>query len=100
MPRVFITLYECLVSIKDIEEDTLHDYKQIIDQMIFYGGQGAFFDGSVKLHTYDGNTFVVKAEFINDFDNDDFNNTYYDVVVMDAQVKQSNVKIAYKKYIG
>lgn len=26
---------------------------------------------------------MVKAEFINDFDNDDFNNAYYDVVVLD-----------------
>lgn len=71
------------ISIKEIEEDDLHDYKQIIDQMIFYGGQGAFFDGNVKLHTYDRKTFMVKVEFINDFDNDDFNNAYYDVVVLD-----------------
>lgn len=71
------------ISIKDIEENFLHEYKQIIDQMIFYGGQGAFFDGIVKLHIYDGKTFVVEAEFINDYNNDDFNNAYYEVVVFD-----------------
>ncbi len=78
------------ISIKDIEQDDLHDYKQLIDQMIYYGGQGAFFDGNVKLHTYDRKTFVVKAEFVNDFDNDDFNNAYYDIAVLD-EIKEESI---------
>lgn len=73
------------ISIKDVEKDFVNDYKQIIDQMICYGGQGAFFRGNIKLHTYNQKTYVVNAEFINDFDNDDFNNAYYEVTVLDER---------------
>ena len=71
------------ISIKNIAEDFLHDYKQIIDQMIFYGGQGVFFNRNLKLHTYNQKTYIVKPEFVDDFDNDDFNNAYYDVTVLE-----------------
>ena len=42
--------------------------------MIFYSGQGVFFDGTYTLHTGSGNTYEVKSEFVDDFDNEDFNN--------------------------
>lgn len=71
------------ISIENVRESELHDYEQIINQMIFYGGQGVLFDGKFKLHTSDGKIFLVQSEFVNDFDNDDFNNAYCKVVVLE-----------------
>lgn len=70
-------------GINNVPEDKLEDYKQVVDQMVFYGGQGLFFKGKAKLHTLNGKTFEVEAEFVNDFENDDYNNAYYNVKVLD-----------------
>lgn len=70
-------------GISKVPEDKLEDYKQVIDQMVFYGGQGLVFRGSAKLHTFNGKTFRVSTEFVNDFDNDDYNNAYYNVTVVE-----------------
>ena len=70
-------------GISNVPEDKLEDYKQVVDQMVFYGGQGIVFKGQAKLHTFNGKTFVVKPEFVNDFENDDYNNAYYNVTVLD-----------------
>ena len=65
------------IGIYNVPEDLVDDYEQLINQMIFYGGQGLFFESKVKLHTADGKTFVVNPEFVNDFENEDYNNAYY-----------------------
>ena len=70
-------------GISKVSEDKLEDYKQVIDQMVFYGGQGLVFKGSAKLHTFNGKTFRVSTEFVNNFDNDDYNNAYYNVTVIE-----------------
>lgn len=70
------------ISIENVEESDFHDYEQIINQMIFYGGHGVFFDGKFRLHTKDKKTFLVQSEFVNDFENNDFNNAYCKVVVI------------------
>ena len=70
-------------GISKVPEDKLEDYKQVIDQMVFYGGQGLVFKGSAKLHTFNGKTFRVSTEFVNNFDNDDYNNAYYNVTVIE-----------------
>ena len=70
-------------GISNVPEDKLEDYKQVIDQMVFYGGQGLLFKGTAKLHTFIGKTFRVSAEFVNDFENDDYNNAYYNVTVLE-----------------
>ena len=69
-------------GIDKVPEDKLEDYKQVIDQMVFYGGQGIIFKGKAKLHTFNGKAFEVATEFVNDFDNDDYNNAYYKVTVL------------------
>ena len=69
-------------GISNVPQDKLEDYKQVIDQMVFYGGQGILFKGKAKLHTFNGKTFEVTTEFVNDFDNDDYNNAYYNVTVL------------------
>ena len=51
---------------------------------VIYGGRGVFFDRDTRLHTSDGKTFVIHPEFVNDFENDDYNNAYYNVTVDDG----------------
>lgn len=50
---------------------------RVVNQMIFYGAQGLFFTGPARLHISGEMSCVVKPEFVNDFDNEDFNNAYY-----------------------
>ena len=50
--------------------------------MIFYGGEGVFFERDTRLHTANGKIFVIHPEFVNDFENDDYNNAYYNVTVL------------------
>ncbi len=70
------------IGIHRVPEDRLEDYTKIVEQMIFYGGQGAFFQQDTRLHTANGKGFVVHPEFVNDFENDDYNNAYYNVTVL------------------
>ena len=71
-------------GISNVPENKLEDYKQVIDQMVFYGGQGILFKGQAKIHIRSGKTFTVKPEFVNDFENDDYNNAYYNVTVLEG----------------
>ena len=71
------------IGINDVPEEKVYDYNQIINQMIFYGGKGVFFEKDTRLHTKDGKSFVVHPEFVNDFENDDYNNAYYNVTVIE-----------------
>ena len=71
------------IGISDVPEEKVHDYTKIIEQVIYYGGQGVFFDRDTRLHTSDGKTFVIHPEFVNDFENDDYNNAYYNVTVLE-----------------
>ncbi|WP_034490616.1 hypothetical protein [Butyrivibrio fibrisolvens] len=71
------------IGINCVLEDKIHDYTQLINQMIYYGGQGVFFENDTRLHTSDGKTFVIHPEFVNDFDDDDYNNAYYNVTIIE-----------------
>ena len=71
------------IGIDGLPEEKLHDYSKVIEQMIYYGGQGVFFDRDTRLHTSDGKSFVIHPEFVNDFENDDYNNAYYNVTVLE-----------------
>lgn len=70
------------IGISHVPEDRIEDYTKLIDQMIFYGGEGVFFERDTRLHTANGKTFVIRPEFVNDFENDDYNNAYYNVTVL------------------
>lgn len=74
------------IGIFGVSEDKVSDYKQIVDQMIYYGGQGVFFDTDTRLHTFSGKTFVIHPEFVNDFENEDYNNAYYNVTVIKEEM--------------
>ena len=56
--------------------------------MIYYGGRGAFFDRDTRVHTADGKAYVIHSEFVNDFENEDFNNAYYVVTIIVIQEKR------------
>lgn len=56
----------------------IDEYKTILDQMIYYSGEGAFFDGEIILHSNE-NKYKVLCEFVPDWDNDDFNNAHIDI---------------------
>ena len=68
------------VSIENVPENETEDAAQAINQMIYYGSIGTFFDRDMKLHTHSGRTYFAKPQFINDFENPDFNNSYYSFV--------------------
>ena len=70
------------IGMHGVPKEKAEDYKQAIDQMIFYSGKGLFFKGKTRLHTFSGKTITVSTEFVDDFDNDDYNNAYYDVTVV------------------
>ena len=65
------------VSMENVEKSKRNNAIQVINQILYYGALGAFFSKPTKLHTYDGETYIVKPDFIDDFDNLDFNNAYY-----------------------
>lgn len=71
------------IGIYDVPEEKLEDYQKNINQMIFYGGQGAFFEKDTRLHTSGEKTYVIHPKFVNDFENEDYNNAYYIVKVIE-----------------
>ena len=73
------------IGIDNVPEEKTRDYMKIIEQMIYYGGQGVFFDKDTRLHTPNGKSFVIHPEFVNDFENEDYNNAYYNVTVLEDQ---------------
>jgi len=70
------------IGISHVPEEKVDDYMKIMDQMIFCGGEGLFFETDTRLHTANGKAFVLHPEFVNDFENDDYNNAYYNVTVL------------------
>ena len=79
------------IGISGVPEEKLHDYEQLIDQMIYYGGQGVFFDNDTRLHTPDGKAYVVHPDFVNDFENEDYNNAYYNVTVLKEESRADDI---------
>lgn len=63
------------LSLFESDQEHLEIDKLILDQMIYYSGQGAFFDGEAIIHT-DHSPYKVNCEFVPDWSNDDFNNAY------------------------
>jgi len=76
------------VGIHGVPEEKVRSYGQLVDQMIFYGGKGVFFKEKTRLHTFGGKAYVVKADYVDDFDNFDYNNAYYDVTVLEESEEE------------
>lgn len=71
------------ISMEDVEESKLALCERLINQMIYFGGEGAVFKEQIKINVSPEESHMVRTEFINDFDNDDFNNAYYKATLME-----------------
>lgn len=65
------------ISMENVEQKQVDLAAGVISEMIFLGAQGAFFSRKTKLHLDDKNAVIVTPQYVDDFDNDDFNNSYY-----------------------
>lgn len=66
------------LSLFETNEENIQKDKAVIDQMIYYSGEGAFFNGEVIIHTNEGK-YKVLGEFVPDWNNDDFNNAHINI---------------------
>ena len=71
------------LSMHGVAAERVPERKEILDQMIYYSGEGVFFDGSFTLYTRNGEAHEVLSKFVNNFENDDFNNAWCDVTVIE-----------------
>ncbi len=65
------------IGVWKVAPDESEEAVQVINQMIYYGSLGAFFEREVRFHTQSGNTYLVNPHFVADYENPDFNNAYY-----------------------
>lgn len=74
------------ISMEGVVEDKIEHAVQVINQMIYYGALGVFISSPTKLHTHIGPAYIVTPNFIEDFDNPDFNNSYYQILWEDCKL--------------
>lgn len=74
------------ISMEGVVEDKINHTVQVINQMIYYGALGVFFSRPTKLHTHIGPAYVVNPHFVEDFDNPDFNNSFYQISWKDCSL--------------
>lgn len=67
------------ISVDSVAADEAGEAVQVVNQMIYYGSMGVFFDREVKLHTQNGKAYIVNPHFVEDYENPDFNNAYYQI---------------------
>ncbi len=65
------------ISVSSVVSDEVDAAVSMINQMIYYGSMGAFFDREVKFHMQGGKAYIVNPHFTGDYENPDFNNAYY-----------------------
>lgn len=68
------------ISMEGVNNDSVDNAVQVINQMIYYGALGAFFSRPTKFNLHTGSSYVVNPQFIDDMENPDFNNSYYRVL--------------------
>lgn len=76
------------VSIERVEKEKVDDANQVINQMLYYGSLGAFFNRPTKLHTHNGKSYIVNPHYVNDFENPDFNNSYYQLLWQECDLTE------------
>ena len=65
------------VGMTGVPQEELARAKAVVDQMIFYGAQGAMFLRPAKLHTAAGEACTVHPELAGDSEDPDYNNDHY-----------------------
>lgn len=76
------------ISMEHVDQKQIEDAAQVIDQLIYYGVLGAFFSRHTKVHTHNGLSCVVKPQFVDDFDNPDFNNSYFRILWEECELER------------
>ncbi len=65
------------IGMEGVPQGELDQAKAAIDQMIFYGAQGAVFSRPAKLHLSTGGSCTVFPELSGDLEDPDYNNEHY-----------------------
>lgn len=65
------------ISLRDVGPDDVELAAQLINQMIYYGALGTFFSQPVRLHPRPGAVCAVNPVLVDDLNNPDFNNAFY-----------------------
>lgn len=76
------------ISIRNVPAKDVNAAAELINQMIYYGSQGAFLNSSAEFTTQSGMTCVIEPEFVNDFENEDHNNAYYTMSWQDCELSE------------
>jgi len=72
------------VSIVGVQKVDVNDAMQVAKQVLYYGCLGVFFSKATKLHTHVGKSFHIFPRYVDDRENDDFNNAYYEIAWADC----------------
>lgn len=65
------------ISLTDVEQAAQATAAQLVNQMIWYSAQGAFFQQAIRLHLQEGAAAVLRPAYVDDPETPDFNNGYY-----------------------
>lgn len=68
------------IGMEGVPQAELDRAKAVVDQMIYYGAQGAVFPRPAKLHTALGETCVIHPGLQGDLEDPDYNNEHYQLV--------------------
>ncbi len=69
-------------SLHNVDKNSIDKCKVILDYMIIHCIKGEFFNSEFIINTKNGDTYKVKSKFVDDFENDDFNNAYCEVEII------------------
>lgn len=73
------------VGMEGVPQKELDRAKAVVDQMIYYGAQGAVFSRPVKLHIATGGVCTVYPRLAGDLDDPDYNNEHYSLAWKDCE---------------
>ena len=74
------------IGVEGVAKGELDNAVEVVQQLLYYGALGAFFSRPVKLHTNSEQTYIVRPDFVEDFDNLDYNNSYYRILWADCEL--------------
>ena len=74
------------IGVEGVLKGELDNAVEVVQQLLYYGVLGAFFSRPVKLHTNSERTYIVRPGFVEDFDNPDYNNSYYRISWADCEL--------------
>ena len=73
------------LSMHNIDKEDAEEIKKVFDLLIDYAGRGALFKNEVKVKTPENILFKLKTEYIEDFNDSDYNNAHLEIEITDKQ---------------